>query len=84
MTHQERLINGARYKLETAALKYARMVGYGKAISPDGHMISFTGERQKEYISLYNQEMCEAACNLLVELSLLPLPERESNEQATV
>ena len=75
-------LEGARRKLEEAALQYARMSKLGEYLSTEnGHTFRnrVCATDIPHYIGEFERQLKQAAIDLLSELSAQPLPEREAS-----
>ncbi len=76
MTQQQKYLEGARRRLETKALDYARMEKFGIYIGDNGEKVSVCRTDMGMYIDSMARDLLRAAVDLLQELTLTELPER--------
>jgi hypothetical protein len=71
-----------RRKLEEAALNFARVKTIGAYVDGNGHLCRFCSGDREMYERQFRMTLeCEAV-NLLAEMTMAPLPEREVSHTA--
>lgn len=78
MTQREKFLEGARRRLEDAALIYARMKALGEYIDEQGFRVRLGHSDISDYTEMFKGNLVRAAEDLFAEISMTPLPERKS------